>query len=434
MKEEKDKLIEGFRSRMKDYSEPVPAALWDSLEKELAIPVRRVHPLRYVAAAIAAVLVVASSLVWWYVLDPIEDYVAEEIPDVSVGLNAGIAEPVQPKPESVLALQTDKQVAGKSKVELKTEKKNVKAEDEAAGNKVSIADEVLESALAEENSGDLRIGHKEPVDKQNSVNERSYRNSYRKVQPMEVNKKKVEKWSVGVSVTNGGTQADHVNVGFNTFAKKSNAGALSLNSPEIIAPGINAVETDPTPAGAHKNILYNSIRKEAKTDIKHKMPVAFGASFRYSLSKNFALETGLTYTMLSSELRAGTDADYWLEDQKLHYLGIPLRANWTFLHSKYVTLYLSGGGALEKAVSGEQSTDYFVNGEKSSSEKNTLRVKPVQWSVGAAAGIQYNATKHLGIYVEPGVVHYFDDGTDVQTIRKEKPTNFNLQMGLRFTY
>lgn len=61
-------------------------------------------------------------------------------------------------------------------------------------------------------------------------------------------------------------------------------------------------------------------------------------------------------------------------------------------------------------------------------------VKQVQWSVSAAVGAQLNATKHFGIYVEPGVVHYFDDGSGVQTIRKEKPTNFNLQLGLRWTY
>ena len=115
----------------------------------------------------------------------------------------------------------------------------------------------------------------------------------------------------------------------------------------------------------------------------------------------------------------------WLEEQqieqKLHYIGIPLRANWHFLDKKLVTLYVSGGGMVEKCVYG-----------KLGSEKET--VKPLQFSVSGGVGAQINATKRLGIYVEPGVAYYFNDGSDIQTIRKENPFNFNIQAGVRLTY
>ena len=55
-------------------------------------------------------------------------------------------------------------------------------------------------------------------------------------------------------------------------------------------------------------------------------------------------------------------------------------------------------------------------------EKQT--VKPVQWSVLGAVGAQYNLSRRWGLYVEPGVSYYFDDGSPVQTIRK----------GLRLSY
>ena len=42
-------------------------------------------------------------------------------------------------------------------------------------------------------------------------------------------------------------------------------------------------------------------------------------------------------------------------------------------------------------------------------------------------------TEKFGIYAEPGVVYYFDDGSNVNTIRKEHPFNFNIQLGVRFT-
>jgi hypothetical protein len=76
---------------------------------------------------------------------------------------------------------------------------------------------------------------------------------------------------------------------------------------------------------------------------------------------------------------------------------------------------------IEKCVYGKLGT-----------EKET--VKPLQFSVSGAVGAQFNATKRVGIYVEPGVAYFFDDGSDVQTIRKENPFNFNIQAGIRLTY
>ena len=69
---------------------------------------------------------------------------------------------------------------------------------------------------------------------------------------------------------------------------------------------------------------------------------------------------------------------------------------------------------------------------KIGSESET--VKPLQFSVMGAVGTQYNISRRVGVYVEPGVSYFFDDGSDVQTIRKEKPCNFTLQGGIRLTY
>lgn len=84
-------------------------------------------------------------------------------------------------------------------------------------------------------------------------------------------------------------------------------------------------------------------------------------------------------------------------------------------------MYVSAGGAIEKCVYG-----------KVGSEKET--VKPVQLSVMGAVGAQYNISNRVGIYVEPGVSYFFDDGSPIETIRKENPTNFTLQAGIRLTY
>lgn len=37
----------------------------------------------------------------------------------------------------------------------------------------------------------------------------------------------------------------------------------------------------------------------------------------------------------------------------------------------------------------------------------------------------------MSAYVEPGVSRYFDNRSEVENIYKDKPTNFNLNVGLR---
>ena len=58
----------------------------------------------------------------------------------------------------------------------------------------------------------------------------------------------------------------------------------------------------------------------------------------------------------------------------------------------------------------------------------------MQCSLNAAAGLQFNILPNLGVYAEPGVGYYFNNGSKVETIYKEKPFNFNLKAGLRLSF
>ena len=217
-------------------------------------------------------------------------------------------------------------------------------------------------------------------------------------------------------------------------AAVGNAGGVSLTGNDLAGGGIpneqrlnlvsNAAEGEIIRIPDNQMVVFKEgvpylKRMDEIVDIKHHQPISFGLSVRKGLTKGFSVETGLTYTLLSSDVEmSGGNA---MIDQKLHYIGIPVRANWNFFDKDRFTLYVAAGGMIEKCVYG-----------KLGSEKQT--VKPVQLSVAGAVGAQFNATKHVGIYVEPGVAYFFDDGSNVQTIRKETPCNFNIQAGIRFTY
>ena len=51
--------------------------------------------------------------------------------------------------------------------------------------------------------------------------------------------------------------------------------------------------------------------------------------------------------------------------------------------------------------------------------------------MSAAAGAQYDVIPQLGVYVEPGVRYYIDNGSRIENYYKDKPVSFSLQLGLR---
>lgn len=179
-------------------------------------------------------------------------------------------------------------------------------------------------------------------------------------------------------------------------------------------------------------LLFNQ-GKEITTDIKHRQPIRAGVSFTYKLTDRLGLGTGLSYTNLTSDIRSGSESHYFSGEQVLHYIGIPVNVSYDIFRWKRLQLYASAGVLAEKCVSGKVTTDYVLDNNTAQTENENLEKKPFQFSLNATAGIQFNITDMIGVYAEPGVSYYFNDGTDIKTIYKDKPLNLNLNFGLRFT-
>ena len=169
------------------------------------------------------------------------------------------------------------------------------------------------------------------------------------------------------------------------------------------------------------------------TDRHHHLPVRVGALLRFNITDSWAIESGVTYTKLSSETTMGDKANYFDERTSLHYVGIPLNAVYNIWQSNRFTFYVSGGGMVEKSIAGSSRTNYFIDGEKTNSQRSDVKVKELQWSINAAAGAQFNLWPAVAIYAEPSVGYRFANGTKIETLYNERPLDFSLNIGLRFT-
>ena len=163
--------------------------------------------------------------------------------------------------------------------------------------------------------------------------------------------------------------------------------------------------------------LYNYEERQ-----KHYQPISFGLTVKIPISSKISLSSGVVYTRLRSDFTNIANGYPLEKQQTLHYLGIPLSAQYQLWGYKGLNVYATAGGQVDFNVEAK----YISSGTEIDFEKDRA-----QFSVQGALGLQYDIIPQLGIYAEPGVKYYFNNGSHVRNFFKDKPTNFNLQLGLR---
>ena len=159
-----------------------------------------------------------------------------------------------------------------------------------------------------------------------------------------------------------------------------------------------------------ESFLSGNSEDTIQTKQINRQPVRFGLSLRYRLTDRWSLESGLTYTRLSSDITTTIDGVTTMTEQRLNYVGLPLNISYDLWKSRHFGLYVTAGGTIEKC----------------------LDTSSWQFSFNGAAGAEYKLTDIFSLYAEPGLSYYFKDGSTTPTIYQDRPLNFNLSVGLRF--
>ncbi len=154
----------------------------------------------------------------------------------------------------------------------------------------------------------------------------------------------------------------------------------------------------------------------------HSLPFSIGLSVSYPLNSRLALTSGLVYTRLQSEFTQIVHSMHYTKEQTLHYVGIPLGLSYCLWRNKRFRLYAAAAVQADWNVKARMETEGVL--------QQTGRDR-LQWSLSGSLGAQYSVAPHLSLFVEPGVSHYFDNGSHIQNYFKDKPTSLKLQAGLR---
>lgn len=170
---------------------------------------------------------------------------------------------------------------------------------------------------------------------------------------------------------------------------------------------------------------------EEVTETTYSLPFRVGVTVQYRFNSRLALESGLTYSRLSSETSVISSIRSSFTSYRLHYIGVPLTLKFRLASWRAFDMYLTAGGAVEKCIDG-YSRHATVTPSSQESFRSSLSSHPLQWSLSGGAGFQIRPVGQLGIYVEPSVVWYPDDRSSIPVIYDRHPVDFSLNIGIRY--
>ena len=148
---------------------------------------------------------------------------------------------------------------------------------------------------------------------------------------------------------------------------------------------------------------------------RHHMPLGAGLKIGIGLTERLSLTTGLNYTLLWSELQPlGSEGK---SDQFLHYIGLPLGAEYRLLSKGAFALSAGAGVCLDFLAAA------YI-------DKRKVDDKPLQWTANLNVAALWELSGKLSLYLQPELNWYISK-TGMNSIRNDSPLGATLRVGLR---
>ena len=169
---------------------------------------------------------------------------------------------------------------------------------------------------------------------------------------------------------------------------------------------------------------------ELDTITHHRLPITVDLSVNKMLGRQFAVGTGLQYTQLYSETQAGNTYSWAQSEQRIHYLGIPLRVMWYPVNTSHLRVYGTAQTMFEIPLGATCRQSDVIEGRQF--DTGALQLDPSeQWSIGLGIGLEYSLTAVIGLYAEPSLQYFFKPGDGLDTYRTAHPATFSVPIGIR---
>lgn len=420
-----------LRERMADYEEAAPEGLWERIDTALLEEQKkkaRVVPLRkwWTAAAVTLALVAGGGYLYKNAHDGMQEMekVTADVETPAISTPSVNEEDITPAEQSATTVsakvKNDKMLFAKNETKQQIVPQTVTT---AGMDEVSA----IESYGEEVDSKEVQsvVTHEEQRNDEEMLMEPDAQHARVSMVPQRssTNSKAMASMSSSrqSSFSTQSSRASHFSA--KLYAQNMMGGNDLRRDPVLM---------NPATAANYASVYEMSNKVTTRSPIylynyeeitKHRQPVTFGLSLSYPLTSRLSVLSGVTYTKLSSDFIQKMNDTKVVNEQELHYVGVPVRFSYQLLSWKGFSLYGIAGGAADMNV----KATYTTEGVKGKGKKDRM-----QFSADAAAGVQYQVLPQMGLYVEPGVKYYLDNKSRVDNYFKDHPFNFNLQVGVRY--
>lgn len=168
----------------------------------------------------------------------------------------------------------------------------------------------------------------------------------------------------------------------------------------------------------------NATLTDYEETYQYHTPTRFGLSLSYRLADRWVLLSGVSY-MKQRTLQTQRMREHSLQTQyDYEYIGVPVGVSYRVADlGPRLTVYATAGL--------EAYFNYKALADIEGMEQHLHKDRP-QIAATTALGLQLNLPLRFGIFVEPGFVYYFDNGSAANTRMKDKPCEGAFLFGLRY--
>ena len=413
----KEDWVKQLRDKLADHQESAPADMWAQIEARLSQPNAVHQPVKkprlvsirakYVAVAAAFVgMITCNGYLLW-----------------SISNEGEMKEPKQVASNRIMETKQEKTtIPSQENVSMESQDMVAPLASKPVTSGHNLYVETLQQPTSQEEPTGPQDVSVEPAPsspKQQKSDEREEK------LPETVKEKKQSQRDYDEKIPSADDGRRHGQISFGLYAQNGFGNEMSANgvrmSPQLAAnyDYRHDLMSVAMTRGADE-VIYLANYEERQ---KHYQPISFGLSVNIPISSSFSLTTGLVYTRLRSDFVVVMGGYPMTTEQTLYYLGVPLNAQYRLWGYKGLKVYGVAGVAADYNIKSQQEMEGL-----------TQEISRDRWqfSLKGGLGVEYDVIPQLGIYVEPGLKYYFDNGSRVQNFFKDKPTNFNLQVGLRW--
>lgn len=431
--EGKDKIKDLFSSKLKDFEADVPDSLWAGIDQSLSQPSMIAKPAspRYtllrtisVAASIAGTIILVTALFF------------SSRPDAIQRATSGI----QPDMLEKKTVAHDRQEDASAQSFI-GESKNSANIDRLSSSPIGRGVKELKNILGIEDAKPAALLCDVSDSKRNLTDIVSIQKQ-----------QDVKRYDNDILTPNSTDRP----VILSRQKKENNGTFLSFNAgSEVLAPGANK-QSSLSPFSSKTGPEVKETFSDMIIDLEHNQPISFGFMVNKQLSSKLSIETGLTYTYLSSRFRSKADNDV-SGKTNFHYLGVPVNLNYNILQLGKANVYVSVGGTIEKDIQGRlkwsAKNDHVTSSESGLasnenkdailqsdaagyllSERANIHQDNLQFSAQMAVGASYPIYDKLYVYGTAGGAYYFNANNEYPTIYSDKKFQLDLNLGLKWKF